>query len=243
MRFHHYIAQGEDIICFQEEKCTYEIMAVHSKSIYIRDAAGRIFLICSQEYGYIPFAILMESEELESLRKQCGFGDKIIAQGKTYFFPCTGITLVPWEYDAHPYPKTMIDIRFQAFCRASAEQHREKSTAALRQLIGLGEGLTPAGDDLISGYMYARLRHEPSDFTKFLGTQIKLAAIEKTTRISSVYLFSVCDGKEFELLQDLYKAVSSKKPIAYPVYRLLKVGSSSGARMIQGMLGYFEHME
>jgi hypothetical protein len=62
------------------------------------------------------------------------------------------------------------------------------SAAAARQLAGLGEGSTPAGDDFLVGVMYALRAFAPENRADSLCTAIAEAAVPLTTRRSAAWL-------------------------------------------------------
>ncbi len=76
----------------------------------------------------------------------------------------------------------------------------------VRAMIGCGEGLTPAGDDLLCGYLVAlhALGH-PAANTIADAVRPKLATL--TSRISAAHLAAACNGEAVQLLHDLISAI------------------------------------
>ena len=106
---------------------------------------------------------------------------------------------------------------------------------ALR-LIGLGEGLTPAGDDCLVGALAALYRFAPS----WLGAQPEIAArVEEvagvgTTSVAREFVSHALAGHFAESLIDLLAATSADG-VAVAVRRLLASGATSGADTLSGV--------
>lgn len=108
---------------------------------------------------------------------------------------------------------------------------------AIQSLLGLGAGLTPSADDLLTGFFFTwahygtktRLREE---LTLFLEETVW----ERTTRVSACYLCAAARGEEMELLETLLLALCGVGELAEAMDRLLTVGHSSGGEMAAGLL-------
>lgn len=115
--------------------------------------------------------------------------------------------------------------------------------SALSALVGLGAGLTPAGDDFIVGYLAAlwcRSRREP-------GIAILLSALVvpagqltlHTNAISRQMLLDALQGHFAEHLTEVVRRVCAGGDVAGATMRALEVGHSSGADVLCGLLfGY-----
>ncbi|HLW90822.1 MAG TPA: DUF2877 domain-containing protein [Roseiarcus sp.] len=114
---------------------------------------------------------------------------------------------------------------------------------AMSGLVGLGDGLTPAGDDYLIGYfagLWACAGAEPlrMNFVAALGQWLKQAARD-AGRISRVYLEAIANGETSERLFDLASAVaagSDHAAVDRAVTAALAVGHSSGACGVLGFL-------
>ena len=99
------------------------------------------------------------------------------------------------------------------------------------ELIGLGPGLTPAGDDFVGGAMIA-LRafgdHKAAD--RIAGWALPLAR-ERTNRISRAHLECAAQGEGHEALHDLLCTFDKKH-----LERLARVGHTSGLDAVAGAL-------
>ena len=216
------------------------VMAVHSQSIYFKMDDETLILCCSERYGRIPFALNLKDEGMEDLRSSIRFGmpvsfsDKKIRLGDA-------IVLYPEPVpDLHTEDEELLFRHFYPFLKACYDMDLGACTESLMKLIGLGKGLTPGADDLLTGFLYAFIRgHAELPFVSELCETVKHLAKLRTGWISQTYLNAVCSGKPFELLQDLYEALSTERNTILALTRLSVVGNSSGKEMAKGMLSWF----
>lgn len=103
------------------------------------------------------------------------------------------------------------------------------STAASR-LAGLGEGLTPAGDDFLLGVVYALWAALPSERAVPLVTAITAAAIPRTTRLSAAWLKAAARGEAGAAWHALIDSLANGQETAVvtAVQRILASGHTSG---------------
>lgn len=115
--------------------------------------------------------------------------------------------------------------------------------AAAEDLIGLGEGLTPSGDDFIGGILfgsatlyatYGLPAHIPSDaLQRFLAV-----ARDRTNRISSTLLRDYAAGQGPEALHRYLRALLAGEPVAV-ISRLasdvIRIGQSTGWDSLTGL--------
>ncbi len=137
--------------------------------------------------------------------------------------------------------------RFDAVRDAlEAKQIKAFEQAALR-VLGLGNGLTPSGDDFLGGVFFA-LHHARHMVCKphtdwlvglpALQANIRLACEVSTNPISAALLADNMAGNSFGQLHDMLDALESNDSRFIVTSReaLLGVGSSSGADMLAGLL-------
>ncbi len=107
---------------------------------------------------------------------------------------------------------------------------------SINELIGLGIGLTPTGDDFIVGYLSAVEANLIEDKLNIVN-QISVGEIfDKTTRVSALHLKGALNHKYNEKLVDIYKNLKQGRE-QYIKYakKLIKVGNSSGLDMLTGI--------
>lgn len=106
-----------------------------------------------------------------------------------------------------------------------------------RALVGLGPGLTPSGDDLLSG-MLAALRVFGGDtaFADAAGAAVAALATARTTSISATLLRLACAGQVAEEAAGVLWAIATGEALEPPVRTLLGIGHTSGADVAAGLL-------
>ncbi|MGH8633249.1 MAG: DUF2877 domain-containing protein, partial [Burkholderiales bacterium] len=127
--------------------------------------------------------------------------------------------------------------------RATEMKDDAAVVSALSALVGLGAGLTPAGDDFIVGYLaalWSRSYREP-------GVAALLRALASTAGelslhtnvISRQMLLDALQGHFAERLTEVVRCVCDGGDVAGAAMRALEVGHSSGADHLCGLLfGY-----
>lgn len=111
------------------------------------------------------------------------------------------------------------------------ENDAAKIFRAARGLVGLGRGLTPDGDDFLTGLLYGfRERRLPACFGA-LADAVRTAEHE-TSSISAEYLECAATGGEFTALTDALRLPAD----AVCAERLVGAGHSSGSGMAAGAL-------
>jgi uncharacterized protein DUF2877 len=126
---------------------------------------------------------------------------------------------------------------------ATCDLYSACARQAMSELIGVGEGSTPAGDDYLVGH-FAGLwscvgedgaRHR---FIAEIGASLRDMA-SRTNRVSRVYLEAAADGEVSERLATLLCGIAAGaggEPIAVATAAALAVGHSSGAYGVLGLL-------
>ncbi|MDA1127690.1 MAG: DUF2877 domain-containing protein [Chloroflexi bacterium] len=112
------------------------------------------------------------------------------------------------------------------------------------QLIGLGPGLTPSGDDFIGGFLFMAYHLSsayPSELEWNVGEaeMFLLRSESKTSRISFALLTDLAGGQSHESLHDLVDGLMSRTQdfdAAALVRRVTEIGHSSGWDMLTGMV-------
>jgi len=123
--------------------------------------------------------------------------------------------------------------RWRGTCR---EESLDRLQAGAGQLAGLGGGLTPAGDDFLTGMMlWAWLAHPaPNDYcAALLG-----ASMTRTTRLSAAMLQTAARGECSTVWHDMLAALAggSDADLALAVQSIVARGHTSGADALAGFL-------
>ncbi len=107
---------------------------------------------------------------------------------------------------------------------------------ALPDLLGLGPGLTPSGDDLAVGWLYARLRRGIAKReTRRAAARVRAAMRGNTCSVSCAFLEAVTDGGIFSLFDEVVLAPDTSSLTA-AISRLFEMGGNSGADILTGMI-------
>ena len=157
--------------------------------------------------------------------------------------------------EQQPCPKTprhtaLAADKYAALTSALTSSTRALQTAtaslAALDLVGLGPGLTPAGDDFLVGYLAAlwatcEAGAQPAARREFLLRfgQGLLGLLNRTTDISACYLACAIAGEVSQRLADLAHGIaagSDTDVIRTLTESALAVGSTSGADGITGLL-------
>ena len=117
----------------------------------------------------------------------------------------------------------------------SARDAREFADAACA-LVGLGEGLTPAGDDCVLGALAAVHRLAPGWLAAHAAAcdQLAEAARHRTTDLARDFLLEALDGRFAEPVLAILTAPSDELAAA-AAGRLLSMGATSGADTLCGV--------
>ncbi len=118
-----------------------------------------------------------------------------------------------------------------------------QAASAVRELIGLGTGLTPSGDDLLVGCLaglWCTLRGDPQriQFVSNLGETI-IHQSHQTTDISRTYLEHASLGQVSSLLVDLVEAIRTgddSDRLLNSAETAMQVGHTSGMDTLTGLL-------
>ena len=140
-----------------------------------------------------------------------------------------------------PFPLDHARTRFDAIRGALERNDLPAFAAATLRVLGLGHGLTPSGDDFVGGIFFA-LAHAPRDAwaadLPAVRARVREAARTSTNVISAALLDDLIDGASYACLHDLLAALhdNDRPAMARATDALLRVGATSGADMLAGLL-------
>ena len=137
---------------------------------------------------------------------------------------------------------TMLVAAAKGVAELSAWLADEVSCADPCFLLGLGGGLTPAGDDVLGGTLLGLHALGLIRLAERLALMVRNAAGFKTNRISQAHLEAACDGLGVAVLHDcLAAALAGGKGLSKILPRLTKVGHTSGWDAVLGMMVALRH--
>ncbi len=153
--------------------------------------------------------------------------------------------LQPYTHWPQPEPDSAVAGQMVSRLRQAADQllqalsRSENMEAAVTQLVGLGAGLTPAGDDYLVGVMAALWLNGSSDRL----SNVIEAALSRTTNLSAAFLAAAARGEFMEPWHRLAQALSNDDDAAIQtaVNRIAQFGASSGKDALAGFAAALYH--
>ncbi|MDP9859441.1 hypothetical protein J2S71_001137 [Olsenella profusa DSM 13989] len=136
-------------------------------------------------------------------------------------------------------PGLAIDTSLLAALRGLAvgEAARED---AIFWLLGRGLGLTPSGDDILSGFgLGLRARGDEGDLAAFAGALQRMLLIRHTTPVSEAYLAAMLEGTCNEGFLELLEAAQEGRPLEGALAGARSYGHTSGDDMLLGLYAAF----
>lgn len=142
-----------------------------------------------------------------------------------------------------PFPLDTAGARAEALARACTADDPARAVEAARALIGLGPGLTPAGDDLTGGAFFARAllaRAGVIDAAAWrqAATAVRTVAAQLTHPIGIALLGDLLVGEAWAPLHELAAALAQDDDDAalHAARRLTSLGHSSGWDLLAGFI-------
>jgi hypothetical protein len=115
--------------------------------------------------------------------------------------------------------------------------------AAALPLLGLGPGLTPSGDDLVGGALFARqasaISPDQADRWQVLASRLAAAAQTRSHAIGAALFRDLAHGESFAALHDLAAALRTDAPSDERLdaaRAVVGIGHSSGWDMLAGFI-------
>jgi hypothetical protein len=106
-------------------------------------------------------------------------------------------------------------------------------------LVGLGPGLTPSGDDFLCGALVALHAIGQVDLARDLYAVIGEVAQIATSPLSAAFLRTAAEGQSSEPLHATIVALLENRSVAHPLQALAHVGHSSGFDALAGAVLVF----
>jgi hypothetical protein len=123
------------------------------------------------------------------------------------------------------------------FSGLGAIRRLRKNPLQAQNLIGLGQGLTPAGDDMLTGFL-AIVNHlcEDREYVRMLHGAVS-GYLHKTTDISAQTLVNALDSDYHEYMQKCIRDLceGEKESVYISAASLLGIGATSGSDIACGM--------
>ena len=151
------------------------------------------------------------------------------------------------ELGVPPEPVAALE---RAVTSAGARDPADPTVAvAVAGLVGLGPGLTPGGDDVLTGLMAALHACGRADLAHRIGAAARPGIAQRTTALSADLLRLAADGHAFQeallVLRELHRGGRPDTidgapdrlgaPLQRAIGRLLSIGHTSGAGLATGL--------
>jgi hypothetical protein len=127
------------------------------------------------------------------------------------------------------------------FSKAMATVDVPACVSASQQLAGLGQGLTPSGDDFMLGALYAAWIIQPPAIARNLADAVANSAAPLTTSLSAAWLKSAGRGEAGILWHEFLDALVSADVMSNHIAaeKIVAVGATSGADALSGFVSSF----
>lgn len=134
--------------------------------------------------------------------------------------------------------------RLEAFLDIAASGSVERVTRGGNMLVGLGAGLTPAGDDVLVGFSAALVALGHGGAARSLARAWARSAAGRTTVVAEAYHRHAAHGDYAERLHALLRAVVHGAPgeIARATGATTRFGATSGVDLVLGVLAGLDHV-
>lgn len=135
----------------------------------------------------------------------------------------------------------MIAERISGLKRAVVHEDMDSALAAGRSLLGLGQGLTPSGDDILLGFFAViRMKDSPLGVFQELPHRMLIGAEEQTNILSLFGLIRGASGLVREKISGFMDALIYKENIEKELHMILSIGHTSGRDITEGILSIIE---
>jgi len=214
-----------DAICYDEDlkglSSIFTKKQTFKRACYFEDENGNFLTVLSHPNQIVPYGVIVNKKNFQSI-KNCGKIRPVISCGK-------GISLYINENKSRKNKK-ISKIVIDLWNKKISEKIRDRIEKAVkekkyRNILGLGEGLTPSGDDFLVGFIAGNW----PNVEKF-----RKIDLSKTTSLSSFFLKNALKGKFSSAILDFVKGNSLE---------LLNFGETSGIAVAYGIVKAWRYCE
>ncbi len=186
-----------------------------------------------------PTSCVLKPQPSEAFNSQVTLAQEILRD------KLTAAGLIAYVFDDNPPnpPDPFMQAISQRLTTLRAALHsgsRAEAIQSIRDLLGLGMGLTPSGDDVLVGLMagWSAFQHSPdaAKYRAIITDAIGTYTRGRTTDVGAAYLEHALDGRFADRLVDYVNAIIEGNNIAQATERLLSFGASSGQDCAVGVL-------
>lgn len=143
------------------------------------------------------------------------------------------------ERELGPWPPGELGRRTAVFGNVLGWEDSKRIADAAMQLVGVGPGLTPGGDDVLCGFLSAlRLIGGPGvrGFVDDIAKALLPTVAHRTTKLSIALLRHAARGQVAQPIASVLRALVSSQPLGKPMNQLLGIGHTSGRDLTAGII-------
>jgi hypothetical protein len=239
----------------------WRVLSSHQHACNLVDDAGNVMALVTAQVGNGPFHVVAPPSAL----LHCVVGGRLCLEGAELYLPTHRLdlrlariwrarlpsvepTALRWArcvIQSTPSLSSLSSLQaFVVRARAALQQlassaqtgNGQQALSGARQLAGLGPGLTPAGDDLLLGFMAGCWLSRPVGECVELCPALAECAAPHTTRLSAAWLRHAGQAEFGEAWHDLAYALQQGQPasIKQAMARILATGATSGQAALIG---------
>jgi hypothetical protein len=216
-------------------------VAMHPRAVVLAEAV-RVTTVDRLAAGALtpwrPPRLPRGSDVREALRSGCA----VLARNRPKLASPAGFAAL-LDGAAPAFPLARAEAHVRAFASALARDDRAAIRAAAWPLLGLGPGLTPSGDDLVGGALFARRLQAATtreiDAADGLAAQLIADARERTHPIAAALFADLATAQTFASLHRLAHAMVAHEgddAIVAAARETVAIGHSSGSEMLAGVI-------
>lgn len=216
------------------------VVGMHPACVYVIAGSELVALETADALG-LPCAVRVGLD-----RSAAPFADvrredtALVGAGQLVAGPLT-VSVARWSDPRRPRPALSPELhltRADTLARLlGAHPCPVDAEATTDDLVGLGPGLTPAGDDVLAGLLVGLHHHE--ELRAPLAADVDRLAAGRTTTLSAELLRHAADGLAMPAVvavADGLAGYGSDRGLEAAVGRLVAVGHSSGTALAHGLL-------
>ena len=217
------------------------VVGVHQTCVYVLAGSGDVVAVESADGLGMPGAVRLGLDRRATPFVHVRQGDPSVLGGGAVRAGPLEVRVARWWAPRVPRPPTTAgNVRARADMLAVLLADHPPGVpvdAAPGDLLGLGTGLTPAGDDVLAGLLVG-LHHHPR-LRDPLAAEVARPARGRTTALSAALLRQAALGHAVPAVLDVADGLAGHggpEALGPALTRLLAVGSSSGAGLAHGLL-------
>jgi hypothetical protein len=213
-------------------------------SYFKTDSSDLPLILISKKQNYSPFSIESENIDLSSLKRLEINKNFVVIAGKKFFRPNlylydSKFSLNLKELYSNAKVKAMLEEKISFFQKKIRPFILAESKIAfdfsqninLKELLGKGEGLTPAGSDFLIGYNWISHQLKSSDYPVFEFSNIF------TSHLYFLFQHNLLPQFLHGFLHYIFSDTPLQVDLFWRLFRkAMQFGSSSGIAIIEGII-------